>query len=275
MAAATKTKKKATTAKKKKATTTARAAVGRQREEAPARRVVKHADDRQAEILEAARALFFEHGYEAASVQQIIDRIGISKGAFYHHFDSKEALLDRLVSHMAAEGAESARVAAEQADGNALDRLAACYRQGWAYKQEHLAVGLQAMRAMYAPDNLHLRMRLARAAQAAALPVMAGIIRRGMDEGVFDCTDADWTAELILQLGTLVNDFLAEELFGSERPDQVVIKRLKQRLRLYGEAVERLLGAPRGRIRILNPAAIPLIVAAAAAQRDRDGSLAP
>lgn len=244
-------------------------AAGSRRTPEPARRVVKNPDDRQAEILDAARALFFEHGYEAASVQQIIDRIGISKGAFYHHFDSKEALLDRLVTHMAAEGAESARLAAEQAEGDALDRLAACYRQGWSYKQEHLAVGLEAMRAMYAPDNLHLRMRLVRASQLAALPVMSGIIRRGMDEGIFDCTDADWTAELILQLGTLVNDFLAEELLGGERPEPAVVKRLKQRLRLYAEAVERLLGAPRGRIRILNPSAIPLIVAAAAALRER------
>lgn len=265
-------KRQTTTRTTNKATNkAARAAAGRAE---PARRVVKPADDRQAEILDAARALFFEHGYEAASVQQIIDRIGISKGAFYHHFDSKEALLDRLVTHMAAEGAERARVAAEQADGDALDRLAACYRQGWSYKQEHLAMGLEAMRAMYAPDNLHLRMRLVRASQAAALPVMAGIIRRGMDEGIFDCTDADWTAELILQLGTLVNDFLAEELFGSERPEQMMVKRLKQRLRLYGEAVERLLGAPRGRIRFLNPSAIPLIVTAAVAQRARGESRA-
>jgi AcrR family transcriptional regulator len=240
---------------------------GRGRGARAPRRVVKVPEDRQAEILDAAQALFLEHGYEATSVQQIIDRVGISKGAFYHHFESKEALLDRLVSRMAAEGAAGARAAAEQAGGSALDRLAACYRQGWSYKKAHLAVGLETMRILYAPDNLHLRTRMVRATQAAVLPVMVEIIGQGMQEGVFDCTDARWTAELILQLGTLVNDFLAGALFTDQRPDRERVAHLQQKLALYGEAVERLLGAPRRTIQIVEPDAVPLIVAAAAARR--------
>jgi hypothetical protein len=50
--------------------------------------------------------------------------------------------------------------------------------------------------------------------------MMVEIIVQGMQEGVFDCTDARWTAELILQLGTLVNDFLAGALFTDQRADR-------------------------------------------------------
>ncbi len=44
-------------------------------------------------IVDAALLLFEEQGYHATSVAQVVDAAGVTKGAFYHHFDSKEALL--------------------------------------------------------------------------------------------------------------------------------------------------------------------------------------
>ncbi len=44
-------------------------------------------------LLNAAVELFGAHGYAATSVQEVVDRAGLTKGAFYHYFDSKIALL--------------------------------------------------------------------------------------------------------------------------------------------------------------------------------------
>lgn len=44
-------------------------------------------------IVEAAIDLFYERGYEGATVQDIVKRAGVTKGAFYHHFIKKEDLL--------------------------------------------------------------------------------------------------------------------------------------------------------------------------------------
>jgi AcrR family transcriptional regulator len=44
-------------------------------------------------ILAAAVDLFATQGYDATSVSQVIDRAGLTKGGFYHHFASKDALL--------------------------------------------------------------------------------------------------------------------------------------------------------------------------------------
>jgi len=44
-------------------------------------------------ILSAAVDLFATQGYDATSVAQVIDRAGLTKGGFYHHFASKDALL--------------------------------------------------------------------------------------------------------------------------------------------------------------------------------------
>lgn len=48
-------------------------------------------------IVDAAVELFDRQGYETTSVQQVVERAGVTKGSFYHHFSSKEAVL--LVIH--------------------------------------------------------------------------------------------------------------------------------------------------------------------------------
>ena len=49
------------------------------------------------EIIEAAFRLFLERGYEATSLARILDTVPYSKGAVYHHFANKEALLDAVI----------------------------------------------------------------------------------------------------------------------------------------------------------------------------------
>ena len=59
------------------------------------RRSRERADTRQ-RILEAAREMFVERGYEATTMRAIADRIEYTPTAIYHHFRNKEALLSEL-----------------------------------------------------------------------------------------------------------------------------------------------------------------------------------
>lgn len=61
----------------------------------------KHPEETVKKILDAALVLFLEKGYEKTSVLDIVERMdGLSRGAFYHHFKSKEAVLDALGDRM-------------------------------------------------------------------------------------------------------------------------------------------------------------------------------
>ena len=53
-------------------------------------------------ILSAAQTLVIENGYAATSVDQVIAASASSKGAFFHHFESKRALADALVHRYVA-----------------------------------------------------------------------------------------------------------------------------------------------------------------------------
>jgi AcrR family transcriptional regulator len=56
-------------------------------------------EQRGSEILRAAREAFRESGYEGTTVAEIAARLGVVEGLIYKHFDSKRALLNRVLEH--------------------------------------------------------------------------------------------------------------------------------------------------------------------------------
>ena len=52
------------------------------------------------EILKASLELFSVQGFEATSISQIADAVGIRKASLYSHFDSKQAILDAIVEEV-------------------------------------------------------------------------------------------------------------------------------------------------------------------------------
>ena len=56
----------------------------------------KHPEETVEKILDVSMRLFSEKGYEHTTIQDIVDALGMSKGAIYHHFKSKEDIIDRL-----------------------------------------------------------------------------------------------------------------------------------------------------------------------------------
>ena len=50
--------------------------------------------------MEAAQRLLQTKGYEAMSIQDLLQELGASRGAFYHYFDSKQALLEAVVDRI-------------------------------------------------------------------------------------------------------------------------------------------------------------------------------
>lgn len=56
----------------------------------------KHPEETKQRIMEIAFRLFMEQGYEHTTIQDIVDALGMSKGAIYHHFKTKEEILNEL-----------------------------------------------------------------------------------------------------------------------------------------------------------------------------------
>jgi TetR/AcrR family transcriptional regulator, transcriptional repressor of aconitase len=60
----------------------------------------EHLDARRAEILDGARRVFAEHGYEGATVARLEQATGLSRGAIFHYFENKNDLFVELAMEM-------------------------------------------------------------------------------------------------------------------------------------------------------------------------------
>lgn len=74
-------------------------------------------------ILAVAVAAFNEHGYDATSIGMLAERLGLSKSAIYHHFGSKDEILDRALDS-ALSGLEAVVDAPLPEDAEATDAVA-------------------------------------------------------------------------------------------------------------------------------------------------------
>ena len=72
----------------------------------------------RATLIETARELLAEHGYDGCSIAEISDKAGFSKGAFFANFDSKEALLLELLRQDKAQEMQLLRNFITQSDKN-------------------------------------------------------------------------------------------------------------------------------------------------------------
>jgi TetR/AcrR family transcriptional regulator, cholesterol catabolism regulator len=82
----------------------------------------KPREERWAELIEVATQVFYEKGYDGASLQDIADRLGMLKGSLYYYIQSKEDLLFDVISTVHRDGLAVIRARAEVA-GGPLERL--------------------------------------------------------------------------------------------------------------------------------------------------------
>lgn len=205
-------------------------------------RVVKKREERRHELLDCAERLFFERGYDATSVADIIEAAGLSKGAFYHHFASKEQLVDALAERMVDQGLTAAR-ALDDAALPALERLNRFFASSRRMKVEQAPMIRAGVEVMFRPENLLLRHRITRATVTRLAPALAEIIAQGVEEGTFDTPDALGAAEMLLSLGTVVHDALARAFAATDEEERAAATTLLEaRLHLYEVVFNRALG---------------------------------
>ena len=82
----------------------------------------KPREERWSELIEVATDVFYAKGYDAASLQDIADRLGMLKGSLYYYIQSKEDLLYDVIKTVHEEGLANIESLAA-GDGDAVERL--------------------------------------------------------------------------------------------------------------------------------------------------------
>jgi AcrR family transcriptional regulator len=217
-------------------------------------RVIKHPTVRRAELVAAAQALFFERGYDGTSVEDIIGRAGLSKGAFYYYFPSKEAVLEAIAEQMAQEAAAATQALVADPTLNGFERLDRFLKHNRRLKVERAPEALALFEALFRPENIALYHHVFRRISRVLIPVMADILQHGMDDGSFLPGDAEAMAEILLGLTTTTHDTVAALVEApSEEAFKIASAAFQRRWVAQGIVADRILGLPEGSIEFIEP----------------------
>jgi AcrR family transcriptional regulator len=215
-------------------------------------RIRKDAAVRRKEILDTAQRLIYTKGYEPMTIQDIVDELQISKGGFFHHFDSKQALLDALIERMRTEVEPLMLTIVNDAKMPALEKFQRFFATGSQWRTEHRSQLLPLLHVWFSDKNVLTRRRMHLARSRIASPMFAAIIRQGIQEGVFATPYPDQAAGVIYTLMKSLDEKVVDLLLVP----QLESEKLSQILSLqaaYVDIFERILGAPSGSLQQGNP----------------------
>lgn len=206
-------------------------------------------------ILDAARRLVQTKGYEQMAIQDILDDLQISKGAFYHYFGSKQALLEALIDHLLDEGEQLLIAITQDPRLSALEKLQRFFVQlaQWKTAQKDTLLGL--LRVWYADENALVRQKLHAARIKRVTPWLSAIIHQGLEEGTLTTGYPDKVGQVVVSLLNDHSNTLAELLLsGQFGPEQFV--HVEQTVAVYTDALERVLGVPSHSLQLVDVATL-------------------
>ncbi len=162
---------------------------------------VQRREQTRAAILEAATAAFAADGFDATGVAEICARAGVSKGAFYYHFESKEAVFLNLcdIWLRTLEETLTTVIAETETVPVGLRKMAGMIEE--IFENNHALMSLFLELWNHANRNEKVR--------AATLEpyrryreIFSSLIQRGIEEGSISPVDPDIAGQVLLSLSS-------------------------------------------------------------------------
>jgi AcrR family transcriptional regulator len=203
------------------------------------------------EILDAAQRLVYTKGYEQMSIQDILNELKISKGAFYHYFGSKGDLLEALIDQMRQEAEPIILPIIDDSELSALEKLHRFFDTAARWKTARKDYILSLVNIWYADENAIVRKKIETTQIKWATPLLEKVICQGVEEGVFNTAFPDQIAELVLSLIYHIGDALVALIFSSQEKESE-FARAEKMVAAYNDALERVLGAPAGSVNMID-----------------------
>lgn len=193
----------------------------------------KEAEVRKNEILDAADELFRQKGFDGTSTNDILEKVGIARGTLYHHFKSKEDIMDALIERYSARLLGAAQEIAADKSISVVERIIGVV----------MALNIsggnseEIMEHIHKPQNALMHQKIQKVIINGVPPILTKIIREGIEQGMFNTSFPYECMEMVVIYATTIfdNDMVTmtnEELFS--------------RMVAFICNVERLLGAESG-----------------------------
>src|SRR5436305_230752 len=131
-------------------------------------------------FVDAGLRLMQARGYEQTSIQDVLDAVGASRGAFYHYFDSKQQLLGAMVDRIAGQALETLEPVVDDPRLAAIPKFERFFGGIARYKTERKALTLELIKVWRSDENAVVRDRLRHTMVERVAPILERIIDHGV-----------------------------------------------------------------------------------------------
>lgn len=158
----------------------------------------KYPEQTVEKILEVSLKLFSEKGYDKTTMQDIVTALGMSKGAIYHHFKSKEELINAVSSYSFKKRNSFGNVY-EYKNLNGLEKLR------WVLKNEFSNIEKQTVDRLTTPLAVdpNFLLRIMQDTITQSVPTLIPLIEESKRDGSSQVEDAKMTAEIFMILANI------------------------------------------------------------------------
>ena len=162
---------------------------------------MKKGERRKQDLLNIAYRMFIQKGYENASVDDIIIEAGIAKGTYYYYFESKEATLEAVIEMM-IEKAENIAKAALMNPVPIPQKLASVVYAFQPNKDEIVITDV-----LERKENIVMHDKIGKKIVEVAVPILSDIVREGIAQGIFACTNVEERVKMLLIMSQNMFDY--------------------------------------------------------------------
>lgn len=197
------------------------------------------------EILDTAQHLVFTKGYERMSIQDILNALGISKGAFYHYFDSKAALLEAYIERGQDGMDKGFSAIVEDSSLSALDKIRRFFTTLDRTRRSQQVFLADLIRVWFADDNAIVREKTDEGHVQRRAPLLNAIVRQGIQEGVFTTPYPDQAGQVILSITHRMGNMVLKLMLAFEQNPHArnYVDEIVATSAATAEAIERVLGS--------------------------------
>ncbi len=213
---------------------------------------MKKGDIRKQEIIETAEFLFCRYGYENTSIQNILDQLNISKGSFYHHYISKESLLEGICRKRAEQVYSTVKDLIKE-DASAAENLDIILSGMIPFRDEKLIFLLMLLPVFQLPEGRIVRISYCDELLAQFKADTVSQIIKGHNSGELICHSPEITADLILSMVNRLWCRICDIIVETEKHgNSIDISELLRYTDCYRTNIERMLMLPFGSVSLIN-----------------------
>ncbi|SJZ86471.1 transcriptional regulator, TetR family [Pilibacter termitis] len=192
-------------------------------------------------IIEISARLFAEKGYAKTTMQNIVEELGMSKGAIFYHFASKEEIVDAVIERYRKFIMTKVKKIADDYSLSTKERVIKILLS----LNMNDIDGVSMVEYLLSPENALIYQRVEIVFFRDITEILGKVIEKGVEEGIFDTSYPKESVEFILR---------RIRAFDLSEMQNLTIEELELQIRAVTWGIERILGCKDGEMSELKTA---------------------